>query len=101
MKEKPKTCLGLALLLSQGIHRVRVLVPVRRPALCAPPAPTAPASPWSACGAAVRSAASTPRRTSSPSLMDSVWSGRRRTAQVRQRDNKGYWVKVEGGDRDG
>lgn len=70
---------------AQGVHRVRVLVPVRRPALYAPAAPTAPARPWSACGAAARSAASTPRPTSSPSPTDSVWSGRPRTVVVRGR----------------
>lgn len=77
-------CLSLSLCpAAQGVHRVRVLVPVRRPALYAPAAPTAPARPWSACGAAARSAASTPRPTSSPSPTDSVWSGRPRTVAVR------------------
>lgn len=79
-------CLSLSLCpAAQGVHRVRVLVPVRRPALYAPAAPTAPARPWSACGAAARSAASTPRPTSSPSPTDSVWSGRPRTVVVRRR----------------
>lgn len=70
---------------SQGVHRVRALVPAGRPALCAPAVPTAPARPWSACGVEVRSDASTPRRTSSPSPTASVWSGRLRTALVRER----------------
>lgn len=82
---------------AQGVHRFRAPVPVRRPVLCAPAVPTAPARPWSACGAAARSAASTPLRTSSPSPTDSVWSGRPRTVLVRW----GGWVSLEvkGGDQ--
>lgn len=62
---------------------IRVPVhPVRSLARCTPPAPTAPARPWSVCGVAVRSVVSTPLRMSSLSLMASVWSGRLETVWV-------------------
>lgn len=57
--------------------RVRAPVhPVGRLVRCTPTVPTAPARTWSACGAAVRSAASTRPPMSSLFLMASVWSGR-------------------------
>lgn len=49
---------------------------VRSLARCTPTAPTVPARPWSACGAAACSAASTPPHTSSLSPTASAWSGR-------------------------
>lgn len=56
---------------------IRVPVhPVRSLARCTPTVPTAPAKPWSACGAAVRSAVWTPLPMSSLSPTASVWSGR-------------------------
>lgn len=51
-------------------------------ALYGRPAPTAPATAWSACGAAARGAAWTPTPTSSLSRTDSVWSGKRPPALV-------------------
>lgn len=50
--------------------------PARNLALYTPTAPTAPARPWSVCGAAVHSAVSTPLPMSSLFPMASVWSGR-------------------------
>lgn len=56
---------------------VRVPVhPVRSLVRCTPTVPTAPARPWSVCGAAVRSAVSTRLPMSSLFLMASAWSGR-------------------------
>lgn len=54
----------------------------RSRAPCAPLAPTAPATAWSACGVAAQSAVWTPTPTSSPSRTGSVWSGRRPPAPV-------------------
>ncbi len=57
-------------------------VHVRFPAPCEPAAPTAPARPWSACGAAAPSAVWIPMRTSSPSPTASAWSGKLETVAV-------------------
>lgn len=85
---KDRGCRALIILCSVLVYPVQGTLtrapvhPVRSLARCTPTVPTAPARPWSACGAAALSAVSTPLPTSSLSPMASVWSGKLQTVWV-------------------